>query len=100
MSKRFLRQTGVTEDGRRVMGGVFEFYSTRGVSLDILLAGMVARGFEIDWLDLFDRAVNEGKIKPPKALVNIESAMRESCAFQPERVDEILGRLKSLRPND
>lgn len=97
-SNKFLRQTGVTEDGRRVMGGIFEFYSTRGVPLDSVLSGMRVRGFEIDWLDLHDRAVEEGRMKPRKAVVTIESAARESCAFTSDQVDEIMYRIRRLRP--
>lgn len=44
-----LRRTGRTLDGRPIVAGVYRFFETHGLPLDILIEELLEQGCVIDW---------------------------------------------------
>lgn len=51
---------GRTEDGRDVLGGLYEMYSTHGIPLDVLVEKLNEQGKVIGWMNYVDSAVKDG----------------------------------------
>ena len=51
--RRTFKQTGITTDGKTVIGGMFKMYDTLGLPLDVVFELCKENGFVIDWLDFY-----------------------------------------------
>lgn len=91
---KLLRIVG-TADGRHVVGGVFRFFETHGLPLDILVEALWRRKLVIDWLDFWDSARAAG-VKPSRLVAMIEAAVADSISAQ--RAEGVIRRLRLLRP--
>ncbi len=77
--------------------GVFSFYETHGLPLDVIISLMWER-YEAypDWLDLLTSMIKAGRPKD-RAFGAIESAINDACCYSNETKSEILRRLELLR---
>ena len=53
-------QVGITEDGKSVIGGVYEFHETYGMPLQALFSWLADRNMVPDWIDFYHWANNNG----------------------------------------
>jgi len=60
MGKKLLRVVGKTPDDKLVVRGVFRFYETHGLPLDMIVDKLDREGFMPDWLDFAKEAVKAG----------------------------------------
>lgn len=60
---------GTTTEGKVVVTGIYKFYSTHGIPLDVIFFSLQQRDMVPDWLDFFDQAISIGGMKPEKVLV-------------------------------
>jgi hypothetical protein len=51
---------GRTEDGKLVVGGVYDFHQCQGMPLDWLFAELKELGIVPDWLDFYKTAIYNG----------------------------------------
>lgn len=93
---KLLREMGKTQpDGRTVVGGVFRFYETHGLTLDAILVALDARGCVVDWLDFWD-AARAARVKPARLLAMIETAVAD--ALSSSDAAAVMRRLRLARP--
>lgn len=67
---------GTTEDGWEIVDGVFHFYETHGLPLDVLLEGIFTHLAIPCWITLFKDGVAAG-IKPEKWINQIATAVAD-----------------------
>jgi hypothetical protein len=72
---------GKTEDGRVVVRGLFEFYDTYGVPLDMAVNQVNRAGFVPDWVCLYERCLRAGW-KPSSTWEKLSSLVGD--VFGPE----------------
>lgn len=53
MKKTDFIQVGVTNDGKPVMSGVFFFYETHGIPLEIIFMSFIDKNLIPSWIDLY-----------------------------------------------
>lgn len=51
---------GITEDGKLVVGGVYDFHQSLGMPLDFLFGHLKELGIVPDWLDFYRMAIHNG----------------------------------------
>jgi hypothetical protein len=85
-----IQQTGITANGAPIFGGVYAFYSTYGLPLEIVLALLHAQGASADLPELFDEMIHEGRMKPDRALRRLADALRDAVIPDVETVVEKL----------
>jgi hypothetical protein len=85
-----VQQTGITADGAPIFGGVYAFYSTYGLPLEIVLGLLHAKGGSTDFPELYDEMIHEGRMKPDRALRRIADALRDAVIPDVEAVVEKL----------
>ena len=92
--KSLLKFAGKTQDEKVVVSGVFQFFETYGLSLDVIITALDKNNLVIDWLDFFDAAHVSG-MKRNHIISKLEEAITSShdetyCVI-------IINRLKDLR---
>lgn len=90
-----LHQTGVTPEGRKVMGGVFAFYETHGLPLDDVMAQLWDRDALPDWVALVQDMVDAGR-PLDRTFESIRAAVNDAC-YPPEFRTGILAGLDELQ---
>lgn len=83
---------GDTVDGKKVMGGVYSFYETYGISFDILFTTMVLNNQIPAWEDLYNDARTKG-MGHKKLLLMLEDAISDSYGIEMAVI--IISKLKS-----
>ena len=78
MQRNLLVQVGVDPNGIAVYAGVFAFYETHGLPLDLILAQLWDRGMVPDWQDLLVSMVRAGRPKD-RAVEAILAAIHDAC---------------------
>jgi hypothetical protein len=84
---------GKTVDDRTVVQGVYRFYETTGVPLDVILDQLRERGVVPDWPQFVIEAVEAG-MSVPRAISLLEPALADS--FGSAFCDVVVSRLKLL----
>ena len=76
MRLRF-RIVGQTSDNKLLFAGVFEFYNTNGLPLDVLFDFMIKKGWMPSWIDFYEEALKNIKteinLKKAKQIINGEA---------------------------
>jgi len=73
-----LYQTGVTPEGLKVMGGVFQFYETEGLPLDDILASLWEHNALPDWVALVQDMTRAGR-PLDRTFETIRAAVHDAC---------------------
>jgi len=84
---------GTTPDGRKVVRGVYNFYETNGVPLDVLFETLQNQGMIPDWLSFMLEAVEAG-MKPERVIHMLDPAIADS--FGGVLRDMVVVRLRSM----
>jgi hypothetical protein len=85
---------GLTTDGKKVVGGIFSFCETYGVSLDVVLEEIRNAGYMPDWCDLYLECLRAG-INKERTLIRISDAMIDA-AWEVNIRDKIIKQLRDL----
>lgn len=86
-----LKRTGKTEDGKDVIGGMYQFIETHGLPLDILVAQIDAKGAVPNWVDFLDSSVEAGS-KWERAVLKLSTAVKD--CYGPKYFEEWERKLK------
>lgn len=93
---KLLRVVGRTvPDDREVVAGVFRFYETHGLQLDVLVGALWRTERIVDWLDFWDGARAAG-VKASRLVMMIEAALAD--AVDVDESAAVVRRLRLLRP--
>lgn len=84
---------GQTTDGKMVLAGIFKFYETEGVPLDIFFQLMQERNAIPCWKSLY-REAREAKMTHERIISMLDSAISDS--FGPFFRDEVISTLEKL----
>ncbi len=86
-------QVGKTTDGRGVVVGIYRYYETHGIPLDVLLEALRDKGYIPDWRAFVQEALAAG-MKKSRVLSMLEPALADvyGGAFR----DHVLKRLESV----
>jgi hypothetical protein len=95
MADELLNVTGKTTDGKKVVGGVYRFYETHGLPLNIIFQILLDQGSVPDWLDIYDAALAAG-MKHKRILAKLEPDIDDSYGYD-FRV-AVIERLRKHRP--
>ena len=63
MKKKLTKLQGETEDGKTVIGGIFNYCSTYGAPLELVIDEFDKNDFVIDWKDFVCSAISSGMDK-------------------------------------
>lgn len=85
---RFLRQTGVTLEGRPVFAGVYRLFETTGLPLDLLGQIIWERGGAVDWEATAEEMRSAGVADVRSRLEELARPLGEECL---RRVALLLG---------
>lgn len=85
--KTYLRQVGQTSDGKKVFTGVYKFYETMGLPLDVMLGCFQTKGWMPDWIDFYKSARKAG-MEHDRILSKLEEAISDS--FGKEFSDHVI----------
>lgn len=88
--KGILYQTGQTTDGKIVLAGLYKFYETHGLPLDVLFDCCMERNTIPDWIDLYQSARLAG-MQHDRVLSKLEEAISDS--YGKEWSDIVISRL-------
>lgn len=91
-SKKKLQQSGVTTEGKAVIGGVFFFFGTLGVPLEDICQVFKEENLVIDWRDFIEGAVKDGP-QVDRIISRISEATLE--IFGSQASEEIVSKLES-----
>jgi hypothetical protein len=91
MARIALKVVGKTEDGRLVVSGVFRYYETIGIPLDVLFDCLRQKRFIPDWLSFYAEAIRAG-MQHDRILAKLEPAL--SDAFGGEFRDRVIKTLE------
>jgi hypothetical protein len=86
-----LHITGKTPEGKLVLGGVFSFYETHGLPLDIILSQLWEKNALPDWIALVADMIKAGR-PLDRTMEAIEAAVYDACYPMDVR-DQIIDRL-------
>jgi len=93
-SETGLIQTGITQDTNKpVFGGIYKFYETHGLPLDVILHVFVDKGWIPDWIDFYKDARKAG-MAHDRILSKLEEAISDS--FGKEWSDGVILRLNQI----
>ena len=95
MQRRMLIQTGVDPDGRRVFSGVYAFFETHGLPLDLVLAWLWDHDEAVaDWDELLRSMVTAGR-PYERACETITAAIYDAC-YPTQARDVIIAKFQQL----
>ena len=86
-------QTGITTEGKPVMAGLYHFYETHGLPLDVIFSCFIEKGWVPDWIELYETAFSRG-MTHERILAKLEEAINDS--FGKEWSDVVISRLDFL----
>ena len=90
IKKNILYQTGQTADGKVVLGGLYKFFETHGLPLDVLFICCMERNSVPDWIELY-RAARVAGMQHDRILSKLEEAILDS--YGKEWADIVISRL-------
>ena len=85
--KHYLKQVAVTTDGKQVFAGLYKFYETVGLPLDVLLHCFQEKNTLPDWVDFYTSALAAG-MEHDRILSKLEEAISDS--FGKEFSDHVI----------
>lgn len=92
MSIEFI-QTGITTDNKMVIAGVYSFYETEGLPLDIILDLFIKKNAIPDWIDFYNCAIKSG-MKHSRIISKLYEAISDTYGSQCAKyITEILDRM-------
>lgn len=89
-----IRVVGETMNGKPVVDGVYRFYETHGVPLDVVLEELKSRGVVPCWVSMYREAVAAG-MKHDRIISKMEAAIADSYGSAMKR--EAIEGLEILR---
>lgn len=92
-----LPQVGITEDGKLVLGGVYEFHETYGMPLSALFSYLADNNMVPDWIDFYNWAKKNG-MKHDRILNKLRDPLQD--AWGPEFADIVCNTLTTLKSLD
>lgn len=90
-------QTGTTTDGKPVMSGIYRFYETYGLPLDIIFDVFVKKDWVPSWIDLYKDCQLAG-MSYNRILSKIGEAISDSL-FGKEYSDIVISKLDTIFKN-
>jgi len=97
-NKSLLKQVAVTTDGKIVLSGLYKFYETVGLPLDVLLHCFQEKNVLPDWVDFYTSALAAG-MGHERILSKLEEAVSDS--FGKEFSDKVIFTLgKIFKPKE
>lgn len=85
MIKSLFKQTGITPTGKPVLAGVFTFYETHGLPLDVIFMCFIEKDWIPDWIDLYQCCKNAG-MKHDRILSKLSEAISDSYGKEWESI--------------
>jgi alanyl-tRNA synthetase len=92
-NKHLLKQVAVTTDGKKVLSGLYKFYETVGLPLDVLLHCFQEKNALPDWVDFYTSALAAG-MEHERILSKLEEAVSDS--FGKEFSDHVISTLGKI----
>jgi hypothetical protein len=92
-NKQHLKQVVITTDGKRVFTGLYKFYETIGLPLDVLLSCFHAQNIAPDWMDFYKSARQAG-MGHDRIISKLEEAISDS--FGRECSDQVIFTLDKI----
>jgi hypothetical protein len=87
-------QVGITEDGKRVVAGVYEFHETYGMPLPALFSYLADHDLVPDWIDFYKWAEKNG-MKHDRIINKIKDPLED--AWGPEFAGAVIDTLTLWR---
>lgn len=81
MKDNLLIQVGVTSDGKQVYAGVFSFYETHGIPLDIIFNCAIDQNWIPCWISLYKEAFSSG-MKHERIISKLNEAILDSYGIE------------------
>jgi hypothetical protein len=75
-----LRVVGKTEEGQLIVAGVYRYYETTGLPLDVMFDCLRQKGAIPDWLTFYVEAVRAG-MKHERILAKLDPALVDAYGF-------------------
>jgi hypothetical protein len=92
--KKFpLKQTGITEDNKPIYGGIYKFYETYGLPLDVIFISFQEKDWVPDWVDFYLHALKAG-MDHNRIISKLDEAISDS--FGKNWSHEVIVRLNKL----
>lgn len=88
-----LRQSGITAEGNPIYKGVYKFYETHGLPLDVIFTVFQQKGWAPDWIDLYLGAVAAG-MEHDRIISKLEADISDS--YGKEWSDAVILRLSKI----
>lgn len=93
MKKTDFVQVGVTPEGKPVMSGVFSFYESHGIPLEIIFMSFIDKGLVPSWIDLY-RDMRSSGMKHDRIIIKLQDAISDS--FGPEWSEHVILQLNKV----
>lgn len=91
-----LKQIGTTPEGKKVYKGVYKFYETYGLPLDVIFTTFQRKGWVPDWIDFYIGAIAAG-MEHDRIISKLEADISDS--YGKEWCDAVILRLnKTFTP--
>jgi alanyl-tRNA synthetase len=98
MSNDYFTPTGQTTDGKVIVDGVWKFYETEGLPLDVIFDCCIKKGWIPDWIKLYTQMIASG-MKHERILSKLEVAICDS--FGKDFSEAVISRLDQyFQPKD
>ncbi len=88
-----LKIVGRTTDGKDVLSGVFRFYETEGLPLDVLFEALLLKEALPCWTSFFQEALAAG-MAPERIFAKLDPAIVD--VFGTEFRDVVIGKLRAV----
>lgn len=92
-AKKLLTQTAITTDNKPVYGGVYKFYETHGLPLDVIFISFIEKGWMPDWIDYYKSSL-AGGMQHSRILSKLEEAISDT--FGKEFCDVVISKLDNM----
>lgn len=95
--KDLLYQSGITIDNKPVYSGIYSFYETHGIPLDVIFALLNDNGIVPNWTDLYLDAKKAG-MSHDRIVSKLEESISDSLGK--EWVAQVIPNLNKIFNND
>ena len=94
MAKKLFDVVGTTAEGKPVVAGMYTFYETQGLPLEMLLDKIREEGLQPSWPHTYVEMLLAG-IESSRAIGRLEAIIVDA-GWDPGTRDEVINRLKSM----
>jgi hypothetical protein len=91
--KNPLKQVGTTPEGKKVYKGLYKFYETYGLPLDVILTVFQSKDWVPDWIDFYIGAIAAG-MEHDRIISKLEADISDS--FGKIHADAVILRLNEI----